>query len=103
MIHDLELIDKIGNLPQTKFDDHVFRATGISADPTAPSTSGGRWAPSSNDEPPIRVLYTSFEKEGAIAELACYLAELNPKPAKSLKVHELAVTTSKTLGPYGFR
>ena len=50
MIHDHELINKLGEFPQTKFEGRVYRATGIGADPTAPSMSGGRWAPSSMDE-----------------------------------------------------
>ena len=97
MIHDLELIDKISELRRTTFDGNVFRTTGISADPMAASTNGGRWAPPPNEEPSFPVLYTSLERDGAIAEVVSYLAEQNPMPAKKLRVHEMVVTTSKTL------
>lgn len=97
MIHDLDLIDKISRLHKTTFDGCVFRVTGIGADPTAASTNGGRWAPPPNEEPSFPVLYCSLEKDGAIAEVASYLAEQTPMPAKGLRVHELVVTASETL------
>lgn len=97
MIHDLELTDRLGALQQESFDGHVFRATGPNADPTASSTSGGRWAPSSRQDCWYPVLYTSLERDGAIFEVATYLGQLTPVPKKPLMVHEIAVTTSKTL------
>lgn len=97
MIHDLELTELLGAFPQESFDGHVFRATGLNADPTASSTSGGRWAPSSRQDGWYPVLYTSLERDGAISEVATYLCELTPVPNKPLMVHEIAVTTSKTL------
>ncbi len=97
MIHDLELTELLGAFPQESFDGSVFRATGLNADPTASSTSGGRWAPSSRQDSWYPVLYTSIERDGAISEVAAYLCELTPVPKKPLMVHEIAVTTSKTL------
>lgn len=97
MIHDLELTEKLGALTQESFDGHVFRATSVNADPTASSTSGGRWAPFSRKDGWYPVLYTSFVRDGAVAEVAAYLGELNPVPRKPLIVHKIAVTTTKTL------
>ena len=97
MIHDLELTEALAAFPQEPFDGHVFRATGQNAEPTASSTSGGRWAPSTRQDGWYPVLYTSLERDGAISEVAAYLAELSPVPKKPLYVHEIAVTTSKTL------
>lgn len=97
MIHDPELTNKLGEFPQTRFEGRVHRATAIGANPTAPSISGGRWAPSSMDEGSFPVLYTSLERDGAIAEVASYLAELTPLPRKSIAVHELKVSTGRTL------
>lgn len=41
MIHDLDLLDRLSTLPTERFVGEVFRATGLSVDPTAPSISGG--------------------------------------------------------------
>ena len=50
MIHDPELLDAIAALPVDSFDGSVFRATGLAADPTVFSYSGGRWAPADEEE-----------------------------------------------------
>ncbi|MEL6734610.1 MAG: RES family NAD+ phosphorylase [Pseudomonadota bacterium] len=92
MIHDPELIDKLAGFPTETFDGRVFRASGISRDPTASSTSGGRWSPVD-----VSVLYTSFERDGALAEVVSYLSLLTPLPNKPLRVHEIQTSTSKTL------
>ena len=63
----------------------------------AASLNGGRWAPRPNDEPGFPVLYTSLAREGAIAEVASYLALQQPMPSKPLVVHELSVTASNTI------
>ena len=97
MVHDLELTDAISGMPRDSFDGEVFRATRLNADPTASSTSGGRWAPSSREDGWFPVLYTSLERDGAVAEVAAYLGLLDPVPRKPLMAHRLAVTTSTTL------
>jgi hypothetical protein len=44
------------------------------------------------------VLYTSLERDGAIAEVASFLADQNPPPREQpVKISRLAVTASKTL------
>lgn len=94
---DQELTGKLAQLSQTSFKGTVFRATGKSVDPLAPSINGGRWAPRPNDEPGFPVLYTSHEREGALAEVASYLALLTPLPSKPVLIHELRITSSKTI------
>jgi RES domain-containing protein len=94
---DQRLTEKLSQFRQTAFEGSVFRATGRSFDPTAASLNGGRWAPRPNDELGFPVLYTSLERDGALAEVASYLALLNPMPSKPLALHELSVTTSKTI------
>jgi len=49
MIHDQDLVDRLAILPTERFEGDVFRATRVDADPTAPSISGGRWAPPPDD------------------------------------------------------
>ena len=97
MIHDPELLDYLTDLPEVRFDGSVFRATALSADPKALSFRGGRWAPPHDAEGGFPVLYTSLDRQGALAEVAAYLLELSPIPRKPLKVTELVVSTSKTM------
>jgi RES domain len=98
MIHDQNLVDRLSELATERFEGEVFRATGISIDPVAPSISGGRWAPPPDGDPGIYVLYTSLDREGAIAEMCSFLADLTPIPKpRPIKVTRLAVTTSRTL------
>ena len=98
MIHDQRLVDRLSALPVERFAGEVFRATGVSADPLAHSVIGGRWAPGVRDGADVPILYTSFEPDGAIAEVVSYLLELTPLPkSRPLKISRLGVSTSKTL------
>jgi hypothetical protein len=98
VIHDPILCDRLAALSEERFEGETFRATRVGADPTAPSISGGRWAPPAGGAAAVPVLYTSFERDGALAEVASYLIELTPIPGpRPLKVTRLAVSTAKTL------
>jgi hypothetical protein len=98
MNYDPALANRLGALATEAFVGEVFRATRASADPTAPSFYGGRWARPQNGDPGTNVLYTSVERDGAMAEVAAFLADQSPIPGpRELKVTRLAVTTSKTL------
>ena len=92
MINDPELIDKLSAFPTEEFEGTVYRATGVSRDPTASSTSGGRWSPVD-----VSVLYTSLEREGALAEVVSYLALLTPVPNKPLRISKIETATRSTL------
>jgi hypothetical protein len=99
MIYDPILAERLASLPTEKFSGEVFRVTGQSADPTAPSLTGGRWArPQSDSDLGTSVLYTSLNRDGAMAEVASFLLDLSPVPGPvELKITRLQVTTSKTL------
>lgn len=98
MRYDPDLAERLGALATEAFVGDVFRATRANADATAPSLYGGRWARPQNDDPGTNVLYTSLERDGAMAEIACFLADQTPIPGRrQLKVTRLSVTTSKTL------
>ncbi|MDE0256655.1 MAG: RES family NAD+ phosphorylase [Rhodospirillaceae bacterium] len=98
MIHDQSLVDRLSQLRQERFEGEVFRATRVGADPTAPSISGGRWAPPPQGDPGVYVLYTSLDRDGALAEVATFLAGLTPIPGpRPIKVTRLAVSTSRSL------
>lgn len=93
MIHDPELLDRLDALPKLPFDGEVFRATRLSLDPLAGSYNGGRWMP----RDVAAVLYTSLEREGALAEIAFHWSQLDPRPTKPVLVHRLRVEAHRTL------
>lgn len=94
MIIDPELADKLSNFPSIEFSGEVYRATAKSIiDPLAPSRNGGRWI--FRDE--CSVLYTSCEREGALAEISFHLAQHNPLPSKPISIHRINAKTQKTL------
>lgn len=98
MIHDQALVDRLSALPVSEFAGEVFRATRPSADPLAPSVSGGRWSPPPVGDTGVSALYTSLDSDGATAEVASFLADLTPPPRERLiKVSRLGVAFRKSL------
>lgn len=98
MIHNLALVDRLAALPTDRFEGTVYRATRTTADPLAASISGGRWAPPPDGDPGTYILYTSLEQNGAIAEIASFLASLTPVPgARAIKVSSISVSAARTL------
>jgi len=94
MIVDPEITDILSQFDTTQFEDDVFRATAETIiDPLAPSRNGGRWIP--RDESPV--LYTSCEREGALAEVSYHLAQHTPLPSKPISLHRISVTTQNTM------
>ena len=98
MTSDRKLLSSLGAFAPETLNRFVFRVTPVSTNPLAPSVSGGRWAPPAAPGQEIPILYTSHERDGALAEVASYLAKLTPMPGpRHLKVSRLAVSTAKTL------
>jgi hypothetical protein len=98
VIHDSNLLDYLSQLPQRPLDGTFFRATGVSIDPRAPSINGGRWSPRPSPDCDLSTLYTSFEREGALAELSSFLAALTPIPkARPVKVTQIALSLSRVV------
>ena len=98
MIHDPALLDRLSVLRSERFEGEVSRATRANADPVAASISGGRWAPPPDGDTGHSVLYTSLARDGAIAEIASFLAQLTPMPGpRHIKVTRLAVSTARTI------
>jgi hypothetical protein len=93
LIHDRELLERLGAFEPERFEGEVFRATRLNLDPLADSTSGGRWAPRGS----VRVLYTSLLREGALAEISFHWGQLTPRPSKHAAVHRLGVSASRSL------
>ena len=98
MSPDRALVDRVGAYRPERFEGEVFRATRVGADPTMPSASGGRWAPPSHGASAVHILYTSLERDGALAEVASFLAELTPVPGlRPIEVTRLAVSAARTI------
>jgi hypothetical protein len=98
VIHDTELLDRLSELPRRQLEGRFYRATGVSVDPTAPSINGGRWSLKAEGDYGTPAVYTSFERNGALAELCSFLADLTPVPkARLIKVTELTVALPETV------
>ena len=98
MIHDPSLLDRLNAFGPERFEGEVFRATRANAHPFAASISGGRWSPPPDGDAGYSVLYTSLERDGAIAEVTSFLADLTPVPGRRrIKVTRLAVTAARSI------
>jgi len=93
MIHDQDLLDRLAGFRSITFEGPLYRATGLSTDPTMPSVNGGRWSVPPRSLDGRAALYTSVEANGAIAEVVSFLAGLTPPPSeRPIKVSTLAVS-----------
>ncbi len=98
MIHDKELLRRLAAFPMQAFSGQVYRVTTLSRDPLEASANGGRWGLAQNSTPGTPVLYTSMQRDGALAEIASYLVELTPLPRSNpVKVSTIALTASKVI------
>jgi RES domain-containing protein len=88
VLHDADLLDRLGAFAPIAFDGVTFRATRLGLNPLTPSLAGGRWTP--KDVTPI--LYTSLERNGALAEISFHLSQLAPRPSKPVTVHRIRAT-----------
>lgn len=65
----------------------------MSLDPLAASTRGGRWAQPAGPA----VLYTSLDRDGALAEISFHWGRMTPLPSKPAALHRIQTTMNKTL------
>jgi len=91
--HDAALVDALSRRPMTTFSGAVYRATSPGYDPLIASTRGGRWSTFGGPA----VLYTSLERDGALAEITFHWSQLTPIPKRPVALHTLTVETTKTL------
>ncbi len=91
--HDRILLDAL-DVAGTPFAGTVWRIVRTGRDPLKGSTLNGRWSGSGE----FSVLYTSCERDGALAEIG-YRLSLEPVWPSRVEhtIHELAVECSKTL------
>lgn len=91
---DDRLIDAIDELSPSSFSGTVWRVVRDGHDPRQCSASGGRW-----DDQTFGVLYTSQQRDGAIAEMYFHLKRGQPVfPQKvRFRLYELRVSAEQVL------
>jgi RES domain-containing protein len=90
---DLKLLDQVDALPRSAYAGVLWRVVREGRDPLQGGRSVSRWCNGEFD-----VLYTSLEREGAIAELHALLSLQPVFPSKIVfRVHRLRVSGMKSL------
>ena len=92
-ILDAALLDAIDALEGERFDGNVWRATWATRDPLSGSSGGGRWSPDNDFE----ALYTSLEKNGALAEIYYHLSKAPVFASSNTLINKLHVSLEKVL------
>jgi RES domain-containing protein len=93
-VHDRTILDALEKIDPIPIDTSVWRVVREGRDPIRGSVANGRWSPG----PTTEVLYTSLEKDGALAEIGFRLS-LEPVWPSRLhhRIHEIRVKTARTL------
>jgi hypothetical protein len=92
--HDSTLIDALETRAAEAFAGPVWRVTRAGRDALYGSTAPGRWSPGDD----ARVLYTSLERDGALAEIGFRLSLEPVWPSRiAHEVHRIEARTGRTL------
>ena len=89
---DLELLDAIDKLSGTTFDGQVWRVVRESRDVLLGSRVGARWDPATFD-----VLYTSLDRDTALAEVYFHLSRQPVFPSVPFQIHRIRAHARKIL------
>ncbi len=93
-VHDRTLLDALEAIAPEPFAGEVWRITRKGREPLRGSTAGGRWSP----EGEIEVLYTSLERDGALAEIGFRLSLEPVWPSRiEHEIHEIEADAGRTL------
>jgi hypothetical protein len=92
--HDRLVLDALEDIEPVRFEGTVWRITTAGRNPTRGSAANGRWSPGGT----VEVLYTSLERDGALAEIG-YRLSLEPVwPSRiAHQIHELTARSARTL------
>ena len=94
-VHDRRILDAIEAIDPESFVGEAWRVTRKGRDPLRGSAADGRWSPGGGE---FEVLYTSLERDGALAEIG-YRLSLEPVwPSRvAHEWHLIAIETQRTL------
>lgn len=93
-VHDRAILDALDAMDPIPFDGTVWRITRAGREATRGSAANGRWSPGGT----VEALYTSLERDGALAEIG-YRLSLEPVWPSRLhhEIHELSVRCERVL------
>jgi RES domain-containing protein len=90
---DIELLDALDAHPGVAFAGEVWRIVRQGRDPVQGYPAAARWDPGTFD-----VIYTSLQREGAMAEIYFQLSRQPVFPSKLVSVlHRISIRTKRTL------
>jgi RES domain-containing protein len=93
-VHDRAILDALDGMEPAPVDASVWRVTRAGRDPIRGSAAYGRWSPGGA----VEVLYTSLERDGALAEIGFRLSLEPVWPSRiEHEIHEIAAKTARTL------
>jgi RES domain-containing protein len=93
-VHDRAILDALDAIDPKPFAGDVWRITRRDREALRGSTTHGRWSPNGEFE----VLYTSLEREGALAEIGHRLSLEPVWPSRiQHEIHRIEVRTERTL------
>lgn len=93
-VHDRSILDALERMDPVPFESAVWRVTKKGRDPIRGSAANGRWSPGAT----VEVLYTSLEREGALAEIGFRLSLEPVWPSRlESEIHEIGIRTARTL------
>lgn len=93
-VHDRALLDALEAIAATPFAGEAWRIVRKGREPLRGSTAGGRWSP----EGEIEVLYTSLERDGALAEIGFRLSLEPVWPSRiEHEIHAIEARADRTL------
>jgi RES domain-containing protein len=93
-VHDRAILDALEAIDPVQVDATVWRITRKGRDAIRGSAANGRWSPGGT----VEVLYTSLEREGALAEIGFRLS-LEPVWPHRIEheIHEISARAERTL------
>ena len=92
-VHDKDILDALEGFGTSPLEADVWRVARAGRDPLRPSSAHGRWSRSGEFD----VLYTSREKEGALAEIG-YRLSLEPVwPRIEHEIHRIGARIGNAL------
>ena len=93
-VHDKDVLDTLEAIGAQPFDGLVWRVTRSGQDPARGSAADGRWSPAGEFE----VLYTSLERDGALAEIGHRLSLEPVWPSRLVhKLHKLKIHAERAV------